>query len=132
LDEDNESNENEEEEPAMQFFSEVPPEIVAAHREATDRHQMRAVEFRQSVERFFDELTPEQMLTFHRMLVFASNGQSVVDVWLGASMIYLKKIHKICTDCGEASHTEDEHFLFEAAKKGRHSSEDLEKPDAGT
>lgn len=111
--------EDEENESGFQFVN--PAELLESQQRAMDQHHMQVEEFRRSVERFFDELTSEQMLTFHRMLVHAaqSNDPGMVHYWTGVTSVYLKKIHKVCTRCGDSAHMEDEHMLAEAASEHR-------------
>lgn len=94
-----------------------PREIMARQEAAVDEHRMRVEEFKRSVERFFDELTPDQMFTFHRMMLHAAHGNDAgtMHYWTGISAVYLKKIHKVCSHCGDPQHNDDEHFLAEAA-----------------
>lgn len=107
-------SEDEENESGFQFVN--PAELLESQQRAMDQHAMLVEEFRRSVERFFDELSPDMMFTLHRMFIHAghSNDPGMVHYWTGVTSVYLKKIHKICTKCGDKNHAEDEHMLAEA------------------
>lgn len=105
----------------FQFIT--PSEILAHQRRIVDHHAMAMMEFRQSVDRLVDELSPEQCFTLFRLLQnISTNGTSVAEFFSGQLSIMLRRIHKLCQSCGNTEHTSDEHAFL---AMGEEAAEEL-------
>lgn len=116
------------EEQPEEVFQVVPlDQLLERRRQSQDRQNMAVTEFRQSIDRFFDELTKDQMFTFYRMLTHMTDTSA--QFWAGVASVYLRKIHKICTSCGETDHTLEEHVFIEMKKQAEEEMlRDLQVP----
>lgn len=107
-----------------------PAELLKQQRRMFDHRDMAVQEFRQSVDRLVDELTPDQAFTLYRLLQnISSQGTGVADFFSGQLSIILRRIHKICVSCGNTEHTTEEHLLGEMEQSEVGGKFDRVKPE---
>jgi NADH pyrophosphatase NudC (nudix superfamily) len=96
--------------------------------EAHDRLHMQAQERNMRINRFMDEMSADDAFTFFQILTIISkaNDPTSVSQYLAGQMYaLLRRIHQVCTNCGE-KHEPTDHEEWEIAKEKK-EEEDAEK-----
>lgn len=100
----------------MDFEGAIDPEILAALKAQQDRQVMAHQEYVLTVNRLIDSLNSEQAYALRRLLVnIGLGGQAQTFQIIGQLDIILRRIHGICSECGNKDHVNAEHETMKMA-----------------
>lgn len=92
-------------------------EIIQQQKAVRDRMNMAHREYQQSVFRFLEELSPEHLYTFNRILTniinLGDDGRDTCNWLSGQSAAILRIVHRVCSNCGNRDHTDHDSFMSE-------------------
>lgn len=98
----------------MDFEGAINPEVLAQIKAQQDRNVMAHMEYVITINNFIDSLSAEQAYAFRRLMVsIGTTGTAQAFQIIGQLDIILRRIHGICSECGNKDHTNADHAAFQ-------------------
>lgn len=93
--------------------------MIALHqqqqREAQAWHEMQMMEVKTSMENFLDEMSPSQCIALSRMIQLFIGNPQYMHVVIGQLSMLMRRVHKICSMCGDEKHSTVDHLTADQA-----------------